>query len=127
MTDTPHREVRSEHEQAQEEHATWLEEVERWVAEYEEALEAADPVTLSPELRGHREALPRHAAAIAAHEDVLERHERAIAAEERGVTAASEDYGDVHGLLHTRHEESREEHDRLGQRHRSVMAALLKL
>ena len=84
-------------------------------AEEAAAMEAAEAATLSAELHLHRATLQRHAAAIDAHEDVLKRHERAIAAEARGVTAASGDYGEVHKLLLARHEESRQQHERLRQ------------
>lgn len=108
-----------------EEHTAWLRELERWRSEYEEAIrEFARRMLSDLELIDFEDALDRHEAAILAHEDLVVRHEQMIQAMKVGVGPAPTEYEDLHEQLHDRHELSRNEHEKLTQIHREVLASL---
>jgi hypothetical protein len=118
-----------DHEAARQEHVEWKKAVSRWREDYHETVfEFVRRALPQLELADFEVSLDRHEAtmdvAIEIHEQALGRHERALELEQRGDRGASDDFEELHQELDSRHEASREAHERLAARYRSIIETL---
>ena len=109
MNGVGHLAVQNEHKRWQAEHAKWLGDISRWQAEHQTAMFELD--RLEAFLRTHADAVRTHADAIDSHEQVVRKPGAA----------------DAHRELAAKHQQQREIHARVADRHQGVMTQLNRL
>ena len=109
MNGVTHSDVQNEHKRWQAEHARWLKDINRWQTEHQATMFELE--RLEALLSTHADAVRTHADAIDSHEQVLTKSGAADARRE----------------LAARHQQQREIHARIADRHQGVMAQLNEL